>query len=179
MLAGVGSVKLGYRRAMFDPLTIFDNSGPFEEPLTDEVLRSVETELGRRLPAAYVALARRHNGGYLALDGHPAPSRTTWAADHVGVSDLAAIGRTAKFSLCGELGSAFWVAEWGYPDIGLYIAGCPSAGHDMIALDYRTPGEPCVVHVDQEWNFQITVLAPNFESFVSGLVEESAFPDED
>jgi hypothetical protein len=30
---------------------------------------------------------------------------------------LAAIGRTAGFSLCGELGSAFWVAEWGYPDI--------------------------------------------------------------
>jgi hypothetical protein len=72
---------------------------------------------------------------------------------------LAAIGRTAEFSLCGALGSAFWVAEWGYPDIGIYIADCPSAGHDMIALDYRRPGEPPVVHVDQEWGYQITVLA--------------------
>jgi SMI1/KNR4 family protein SUKH-1 len=70
------------------------------------------------------------------------------------------------------LGSAFWVAEWGYPDIGVYIADCPSAGHDMIALDYRRPGEPAVVHIDQEWDYQITVLAPDFETFVRGLADE-------
>ncbi|MEV4500189.1 hypothetical protein AB0J84_31410, partial [Micromonospora arborensis] len=51
----------------------------------------------------------------------------------------------------------------------IYIADCPSAGHDMIALDYRSPGEPTVVHVDQEWNYQITDLAPNFETFQTGL----------
>lgn len=50
-----------------------------------------------------------------------APSRTTWAEDHVGVYSLAAIGRTAPSGLCGEVGSAFWVEEWGYPDIGAYI----------------------------------------------------------
>ena len=82
---------------------------------------------------------------------------------------LAAIGRTADFSLCGAAGSAFWTAEWGYPDIGVYLADCPSAGHDMIALDYRAPGEPPVVHVDQEWDYRITTLAPNFETFVAGL----------
>lgn len=157
---------------MLDPLTVFDESGPFEEPLTDEVLRTVEAELGHRLPAAYVALARRHNGGNFALAAHPAPRRTTWAEDHVGVVSLAAIGRTVAFSLCGEQGSAFWVTEWGYPDIGIYIADCPSAGHDMIALDYRGSGEPAVVHVDQEWDYQITVLAPDFETFVTGLTDE-------
>jgi hypothetical protein len=93
------------------------------------------------------------------------------------VVSLAAIGRTAGFSLCGELGSAFWVAEWGYPDIGIYIADCPSAGHDMIALDYRSPGEPAVVHVDQEWDYQITVLAPDFETFVMGLTDEFDYDD--
>lgn len=89
---------------------------------------------------------------------------------------LAAIGHTAPFSLCGELGSAFWVAEWGYPDIGVYIVDCPSAGHDMIALDYRSPDEPAVVHVDQERDYRITVLAPDFETFVRGLVDESGYP---
>jgi hypothetical protein len=155
---------------VLDPATVFDESGPLEDPLTGEVLRSVEAALGRRLPAAYVDLARRHNGGSFARTACPAPSRTTWAEDHVAVTTLAAIGRTAPFSLCGELGSGFWVAEWGYPDIGVYLADCPSAGHDMIALDYRSPGEPAVVHVDQEWEYRITVLAPDFETFVTGLV---------
>lgn len=45
----------------------------------------------------------------------------------------------------------------------------------MVALDYRSPGEPAVVHVDQEWSYQITVLAPDFETFVTGLVDESEY----
>ncbi|MGN9918475.1 hypothetical protein [Micromonospora palomenae] len=49
----------------------------------------------RQLPATYVDLSRRHNGGFLARDAHSAPSRTSWAEDHVGVYALAAIGRTA------------------------------------------------------------------------------------
>jgi SUKH superfamily protein len=64
-----------------------------------------------------------------------------------------------------------------YPDIGIYFADCPSAGHDMIALDYREPGEPRVVHVDQEVDYRITKLAPDFATFVSGLVDDSAFDE--
>jgi hypothetical protein len=160
------------------PSAVFDGSGPLEDPLADEALPALEARLGHRLPHAYIALARRHNGGSFARHAHPAPSRTTWAEDHVGVRSLAAIGRTAPFSLCGERGSAFWVTEWGYPDIGVYIVDCPSAGHDMIALDYRSPGEPTVVHVDQEWDYRITVIAPDFETFVTGLVDWSDFVDE-
>ncbi len=130
----------------------------------------MEDQLGRRLPAAYVTLARVHNGGTFARQAHPVAQPTSWAGDHVGVVSLAAIGRTAAFSLCGELGSAFRTAEWGYPDLGVYIADCPSAGHDMIALDYRRPGEPTVVHVDEEWDYRITALAPDFATFVAGLM---------
>ncbi|MEU5565053.1 SMI1/KNR4 family protein [Micromonospora musae] len=168
-----------YRQPVLDPTIVFDDSGPLEAPLTDETLHAVEAQLGHKLPIAYVDLARRHNGGSLARDAHPAPNRTSWAEDHVGIYTLAAIERTAQFSLCGGLGSAFWIAEWGYPDIGIYIADCPSAGHDMIALDYRSPGEPAVVHVDQKRNYHITLLAPNFETFVTGLVDESEYDVDD
>ncbi|GAB2663219.1 SMI1/KNR4 family protein [Nocardia goodfellowii] len=86
---------------------------------------------------------------------------------------MAAIGRTATFSLSGEMGSRFWLEEWGYPDIGIYFADCPSAGHDMIALDYRNGDEPSVVHVDQAVGYRITTLAPDFATFVHGLVHEA------
>ncbi|GAA0960999.1 hypothetical protein GCM10009554_76770 [Kribbella koreensis] len=160
---------------MPDPATLFDGDGAYEPPPDDALIASVEAELGRRLPAAYISLARQHNGGDLALTSHPSPSRTTWAEDHVAVTSIAAIGRTAPFSLCGQLNSAFWVEEWGYPDIGIYFADCPSAGHDMLALDYRTPGEPSVVHVDQERDYNITLLAPNFATFLAGLVDDSTY----
>ncbi|MCC2314540.1 SMI1/KNR4 family protein [Cellulomonas xiejunii] len=149
---------------------------PFEPPVDHDLIRSIEAELGIRLPEAYIRLSRVHNGGHLALNAHRTEQPTTWATDHVGITSIAAIGRTAPFSLCGELGNAFWVREWGYPDIGVYFADCPSAGHDMIALDYRASGEPPVVHVDQEVDFRITAVAPNFASFVDGLVPESDFP---
>ena len=70
------------------------------------------------------------------------------------------------------------IDEWEYPDIGVAICDCPSAGHDMIFLDYREcgrNGEPKVVHVDQEWDYRITVLADNFEEFIRKLTTEENF----
>jgi len=70
--------------------------------------------------------------------------------------------------------------EWEYPDIGIYICDCPSAGHDMIALDYTESGktgEPRVVHVDQESDYKVTILANNFEEFIKNLVSDSVYDD--
>ena len=86
------------------------------------------------------------------------------------------------YSLCGTLGSRFMIEEWGYPDIGVAICDCPSAGHDMVFLDYREcgpQGEPKVVHIDQEADYEITPLADTFEAFVRGLVDESDYDDEE
>ena len=67
------------------------------------------------------------------------------------------------------------MAEWGYPDIGVAICDTPSAGHQMIFLDYRQcgkDGEPEVVLIDQESDYEITYLAGDFESFICALVNE-------
>lgn len=147
-------------------------------PVDDEIVDSVEAELGYRLPVSYVALMRRHNGGMPRLRCFPTATPTSWADDHVALTGILGIGRSPDNSLCGARGSAFWVREWGYPDVGVYFADCPSAGH-MIAMDYRScgaKGEPRIVHVDQERDYAVTVLADSFASFVLGLRGEDAYP---
>lgn len=149
-----------------------------DAPLTDAMLAKVERELGYTLPAAYVALARHRNGGIPRRTCHRTRERTSWARDHVAITGLYAIGEEKRCSLLGEAGSRFWESEWGYPPIGVYFADCPSAGHDMLALDYRAcgpRGEPTVVHVDQERDYRVTHVADSFEAFVRGLADDSAF----
>ncbi|MHC4176130.1 MAG: SMI1/KNR4 family protein, partial [Planctomycetota bacterium] len=147
-------------------------------PPSDELIASIETELGVRLPASYVELMKMQNGGIPRNRCFPTKVPTSWAEDHVAISGILGIGREKTYSLCGELGSQFMQDEWGYPGIGICICNCPSAGHDMIMLDYRKygrQGEPEVVHVDQESDFKITFLAKDFEAFVGGLVNESVY----
>ena len=151
-----------------------------EPPPSDGLIAELQVEFGYRFPEAYIALARRHNGGLLQRSCHPMDEATSWADDHIQVTGLYALGRQARYSLGGALGTRFMQREWGYPDIGLVIADCPSAGHDLIMLDYRhcgSQGEPQVVHVDQEADYAITVVATDFATFIHGLVEEDAFDD--
>lgn len=47
-----------------------------------------------------------------------------------------------------------------------------------MCLDYRAcglTGELQVVHIDQEWDDKIVVLATSFEAFIRGLEDGSAF----
>lgn len=153
------------------------------DPPSDELIASVEEELGYKLPAAYIWLMKQHNGGIPVNTCYPCDEPTCWADDHVAITGIFGIGREKSCSLCGELGSQFMIDEWEYPAIGVAICDCPSAGHDMIFLDYRAcgpQGEPAVVHVDQENDYKITHLADSFEEFVRGLKHESLYdPDED
>ena len=153
------------------------------EPPSDELIASVEEELGYKLPAAYIWLMKQHNGGIPVNTCYPCDEPTCWSDDHVAITGIFGIGREKSCSLCGELGSQFMIAEWEYPAIGVAICDCPSAGHDMIFLDYRAcgpQGEPAVVHVDQENDYKITHLADSFEEFIRGLEHESLYdPDED
>jgi hypothetical protein len=155
-----------------------DRSPYHEHALIDPTLAAVELRLGVRLPRTYVAMARAHNGGLLARTAFHTTSPTTWAPDHIAVTGIFAIGDTAPYSLCGAFGQGHWLQEWGYPNIGVYFADTPSAGRDLLALDYREcgpDGEPSVVHVDQEAGYVVTYLAATFEAFLTGLVGEPGY----
>lgn len=149
-----------------------------EGPPSDRLIQEIEQELGYKLPASYIWLMRRHNGGIPKNDCFPTDQPTSWADDHIAIEDLMGIGRTKDGTICGRGGSRFMIEEWGYPDIGIAICNCPSAGHDMVFLDYREcgrEGEPKVVHIDQEDDYKITPLADSFEDFIRGLVNEAVF----
>lgn len=145
-------------------------------PITDEIIAGVEGELGYKLPASYVDLMWHQNGGIPRKNRHRMTS-----AYPIVIRGIFPIGRSRPHSLCGRYGSRFWIDEWEYPPIGVYFADCPSGCHDLMCLDYRDcgpTGEPRVVHVDQEREFEIVVVAETFEAFIRGLESRSAIADE-
>ena len=150
-------------------------------PLQDEMVRETEALLGYRLPASYVALLRSRNGGTPVRDCFPTSVPTSWAKDHIALSGIRGIGGEWGIN-SPRLGNIPMVQEWGYPDIGVVVGECPSAGHDVVMLDYSRcgpSGEPQVVHVETECNpIQITFLAYDFASFINGLVNSSVYEDE-
>lgn len=150
------------------------------ESISQVMIDKVESDLGYKLPASYIALLKSQNGGIPKNTNLPTKEATSWAEDHVALKGIFGLDSKKTCSLLGGLGSEFMKDEWEYPDIGIYICDCPSAGHDMIALDYREcgkAGEPRVVHVDQESSYKITFLANNFEEFIKKLVPDSVYDD--
>lgn len=149
-----------------------------EEKPSDELILSIEKELGYKFPDSYIELMKLHNGGIPKNTCYPTNEPTSWSADHIAITGIKGIGRTKLYSLCGELGSQFKITEWEYPNDGIYICDCPSAGHDMIMLDYSkcgNSGEPEVVHVDQEHDYKKTFIAKDFETFIRGLVNSDVY----
>lgn len=149
-------------------------------PLTDDMVDRAERMLGLKLPGSYIRLLYTRNGGSPARDCFPTPTPTSWAPDHVALSGIRGIGGTWGID-SPALGTAQMILEWGYPDIGVIVGECPSAGHDVVMLDYSRcgpTGEPRVVHVDLDHpSTRITPLADNFQAFVDGLVPASRYED--
>jgi hypothetical protein len=147
-------------------------------PVTSFMVKAIEQKIGYKLPQSYITLLQSQNGGIPYNTNFPSSEPTSWAEDHIAITGIFGIDSSKTYSLLGSLGSEFMKSEWGYPDIGVYICDCPSGGHDMIALDYSKcgkTGEPEVVHVDQELDYKITFLSPNFEKFIIGLVQDDFF----
>ncbi len=93
----------------------------FTGPRLDEsVVAGVESELGYKLPASYLALLRRRNGGTPWRTCFPTPSATSWAVDRVAITGIRGIGGQWGID-SPALGNKRMIAEWGYPDVGIVV----------------------------------------------------------
>ena len=65
-----------------------------------------------------------------------------------------------------------WINAWQYPNIGIPFGQTQSAGHDMYFMDFRSidkNGEPRIVHIDNEFDNEITVVADNLEDLLTKI----------
>ncbi|GIP29031.1 hypothetical protein J23TS9_41610 [Paenibacillus sp. J23TS9] len=147
------------------------------DPPTEDLIASVEEELVFKLPAFYIHMMKLHNGGIPQNKSFPIGGAASGAQEHILISGILGIGRKKQHSLCGDSGSRFVIEHGGYPEVGVVICDCPSES-GVVMLDYRSSGndgEPEVIYVDKESNYKITRLAPNFEAFIHGLVNEEVY----
>jgi hypothetical protein len=147
----------------------FEESTYYTGPtLTDEMIEAAQTQLGRRLPQAYVALLRAKNGGRPVRRCIQTAFRTSWAGDHIEINAIRGIGGTWGIGGDGPLSSAAMIEEWGYPKVGIVICDMPSGGHDAIMLDYADDvGEPSVVYIDEDRKPR--TIAESFSEFLNLL----------
>ncbi|MBI3945301.1 MAG: SMI1/KNR4 family protein [Armatimonadetes bacterium] len=134
-------------------------------PLTDEMVRVAEQRLGVRLPAEYVDLLRRQNGGYTKRFAYPMARPTSWAEDHVPLEELFGINVDAELGGHNILDTGYMTEEWGLPDRQVLLAG---DGHWWITLDYRRGSVPTVTWLDVECDEDFP-LAPSFAEFLAEL----------
>jgi hypothetical protein len=150
----------------------FDEDDSYTGPLLDEeMVRIAEQSLGVRLPRGYAAVLRTRNGGVLRRRCCPTDFPTSWAGDHFEIQALKGVG--GEWGIDSEnFGSAYAIAEWRYPNIGVLICEMPSGGHDAVMLDYSESGsqeEPAVVYIDEDRVPRR--VASSFEEFMAKLVD--------
>lgn len=138
---------------------------------SDGLIESVEEQLVFRLPVSYIEMMKEHNGGIPYNRFFPVTNEESGETGYVEIEGILGIGREKRHALCGAEGSWAVIERDGYPEIGVVIAKSPSEA-GVVMLDYRSfgnDGEPEVVYVDKEQR-KIAPLAPNFETFIQGLM---------
>ena len=151
-----------------------------EAPFTPEILAKVEAELGYTLPPSFTALMTVQNGGTFRNICFPTAQPNSWSETMLPLKKCRASALPKQAACAAAWGKNCGWKSGGYPPIGVYFANDPTAGHAMFALDYRQcgrNGEPKVVLVMQERNYEIIELAPDFETFIRNLRHENEFLD--
>ncbi len=153
----------------------FWDDNHYDHPtLTNEMVVEAETLLNVKLPKLLIDLLKIQNGGYTKGFAYPMTVKTSWAENHVPLSELYGIVTDPTID-SGQniLDTAYMTSEWGLPDKQVLLTG---DGHWWITLDYRNGEIPTIRWIDVECNQDIHI-ANSFDDFINGLVNEDVFSD--
>ncbi len=156
----------------------FDEPNP---PVSDALVRELETLLGVKLPESYIALMREHNGGFLKAQLVPVngevPGDLAGYIDNGFVSVASIAGLNADPDASGSISqTAYMTKEWNLPDRLVLLDG---DGHTWVALDYRQLEiDPPVIFLESETGHYMNI-ATNFADLVEKLIPHEDVFDED
>ena len=144
------------------------------QPVSDELIKLAEEQLGITLPKTYIKLLKEQNGGSIIFNAYPAPDHEIFNDTSIEVDYIEGIGKDD-----GILKSEEMIEEWEMPK-GLVLFN--GDGHFWLAFDYRhTISNPPIVYVDNTDEVtQVIKIAENFDEFLDRLyVAEIELPDDD
>lgn len=167
---------LVHQKQHMNKLEFWDHNSYDHPPLTAELVAYAERELHVKLPGLLVELLSIMNGGYTKGFAFPMTRKTSWADDHILLTDLKAIvpDKETETAL-NILDTAYMIREWGLPEKQVLLSG---DGHTWITLDYRKSDIPTVRWIDVESNEDIHV-ADSFDEFINGLVPQENYAVDD
>lgn len=128
-------------------------------PFTDKELEETEKAIGWKLPKSYIELLKLQNGGMINYNEF----EESWLSVIYGIS--------SNYNGLADMYDN-WINEWKYPNIGIPFGETQSAGHDMYFMDFGTVdknGEPHIVLIDNESDNDVTVVANNFDEFLTKI----------
>ena len=77
----------------------------------DNLITEIEKKLRYKLPESYIWLMKQHNGGMPFKTVFRCPQPNSWNANFIEITGVFGIGRKKPYSLCGDMGSRFWIEE--------------------------------------------------------------------
>lgn len=148
----------------------FWDSNYYNNPvLTDNAIIKAEQKLGVKLPETFIKLLKVQNGGYTKGFAFPMTTKTTWAENHVPLSELFGIVLDKDSNSAHNIMlSSYMIEEWGLPEKQVILTG---DGHWWITLDYRQSENPTIRWFDTDCKEDIHI-ANSFADFYCGLVNE-------
>jgi hypothetical protein len=149
-----------------DKTKFWDSNYYNHPPITLDMICFAEKQLNVKLPESLIELLKIQNGGYTNEFGYPMTQPTTWANNHVPLTELFGIVTDESVNTAQNiLQSAYMTEEWGLPNDQVLLSG---DGHWWITLDYRNNPVPTVRWIDVECNEDIQIAA-SFDEFIAGL----------
>lgn len=104
--------------------TFWNSAYSVNPPPTDGMISSAEKQLGVKLPPLFIELLKLQNGGYTTGFAFPMTIPTSWADDHVPLSELNGIATNPDSdTLHNIMLSTYMTQEWGLPEKQILLSG--------------------------------------------------------